>query len=121
MDSYINTYMLTYCDTHTYIHIHAIYYLHTCVCIGFRGGTSGKEPAYQSGDIRDTGLITGSGRSPERGHSVLQYSCLENLGTEELGGLQFIGSQRESVCVCVYIHIHLTLSHAAQVGYVILF
>ena len=85
------------------------------------GWNCGKEPAYQSGDIRDTGLIPGSGRSPERGHSILQYSCLENLGTEELGGLQFIGSQRESVCVCVYIHIHLTLSHAAQVGYVILF
>ena len=37
------------------------------MCIGFWGGTSGKEPAYQSGDIRDTGLIPGSGRSPERG------------------------------------------------------
>ena len=30
-------------------------------------------------DIRDTGLIPGSGRSPEGGHgNPLQYSCLEN-------------------------------------------
>ena len=72
-----------------------------CVCVGFPGGTSGKEPAYQAGDTRDTGLIPGSGRSPERGHSILQYSCLENLGTEELGRLQFIGSQCVCVCVCV--------------------
>ena len=33
-----------------------------------------------SGDIRDTGLIPGSGRSPGGGHgNPLQYSCLENL------------------------------------------
>ena len=31
------------------------------------------------GDIRDTGSIPGSGRSPGGGHSnPLQYSCLEN-------------------------------------------
>ena len=30
-------------------------------------------------DVRDTGLIPGSGRSPEEGNSnPLQYSCLEN-------------------------------------------
>ena len=29
--------------------------------------------------IRDVGLISGLGRSPERGHgNPLQYSCLEN-------------------------------------------
>ena len=33
-----------------------------------------------SGDIRDVGLIPGSGRSPGEGHgNPLQYSCLENL------------------------------------------
>ena len=33
-----------------------------------------------AGDLRDTGLITGSGRSPGGGHgNPLQYSCLENL------------------------------------------
>ena len=32
-----------------------------------------------AGDVRDGGLIPGSGRSPGRGHGKpLQYSCLEN-------------------------------------------
>ena len=32
-----------------------------------------------AGDIRDAGLISGLGRSPEGGHdSPLQYTCLEN-------------------------------------------
>ena len=32
-----------------------------------------------AGDLRDVGLIPGSGRSPEGGHGKpLQYSCLEN-------------------------------------------
>ena len=33
-----------------------------------------------AGNIRDTGLIPGSGRSPRRGHggNPFQYSCLEN-------------------------------------------
>ena len=32
-----------------------------------------------AGDIRDAGLILGSGRSPAGGHgNSLQYSCLEN-------------------------------------------
>ena len=48
-----------------------------------------------AGDIRDTGLIHGSGRSPGRGHgNPLQYYCLENPWTEEPGGLQFMGLQR---------------------------
>ena len=38
-----------------------------------------KNPPTNSGDIRDTSLIPGSGRSPGEGHSnPLQYSCLEN-------------------------------------------
>ena len=33
----------------------------------------------KAGDIRDAGLIPGSGRSPGEGHgNTLQYSCLEN-------------------------------------------
>ena len=31
----------------------------------FLGGTSGKQPLANSGDVRDPGLIPGSGRSPE--------------------------------------------------------
>ena len=38
-----------------------------------------KNPPANAGDIRDVGLIPGSGRSPRGGHSnPLQYSCLEN-------------------------------------------
>ena len=38
-----------------------------------------KNPAVNAGDIRDEGLIPGSGRSPAGGHgNPLQYSCLEN-------------------------------------------
>ena len=38
-----------------------------------------KNPPANAGDIRDMGLIPGSGRSPGEGHnSPLQYSCLEN-------------------------------------------
>ena len=42
------------------------------------------------------------GRSPERGNgNPLQYSCLENPWTEELGGLQSMGSQRvRHDCAC---------------------
>ena len=38
-----------------------------------------KNPPGNAGDVRDTGLISGSGRSPGEGHgNRLQYSCLEN-------------------------------------------
>ena len=38
-----------------------------------------KSPPANAGDIRDAGLIPGSGRSPGGGHSnPLQYSSLEN-------------------------------------------
>ena len=41
--------------------------------------SSGKEPCCNAGDVRDSGLIPGSRRSPGGGHSnPLQYSCLEN-------------------------------------------
>ena len=38
-----------------------------------------KNPPANAGDIRDLGLILGSGRSPGGGHgNPLQYSCLES-------------------------------------------
>ena len=38
-----------------------------------------KNPPADVGDIRDMGLIPGSGRSPGEGYgNPLQYSCLEN-------------------------------------------
>ena len=43
-------------------------------------------------DTRDTGSILGLGRSLGVGNgNLLQYSCLENLWTEEPGGLQPMG------------------------------
>ena len=66
-----------------------------------------KDPPANAGDIRDAGLISGSGRSPGGGNgNPLQYSCLKN---PKDGGawrvtvhgvtkseLQFMGSQRVS-------------------------
>ena len=47
--------------------------------LGFAGGMSGKNPLANAGDLRDLGLIPGSGRTPGEGHgNPLQYSCLEN-------------------------------------------
>ena len=38
-----------------------------------------KNPPAKTGDIRDMGLIPGSGRFPGGGHgNPLRYSCLEN-------------------------------------------
>ena len=38
-----------------------------------------KNPPANAGDVRDTGLIPGLGRSPGGRHgNPLQYSCLEN-------------------------------------------
>ena len=55
-----------------------------------------KNPPANAGDIRDSGSITGLGRSPEGGNgNLLQYSCLENpMDTEDPCGLHSIGSQR---------------------------
>ena len=44
-----------------------------------------------AGDVKDTGLIPGSGRSPEGGNgNPLQYSCLDN--PMDRGALQAITS-----------------------------
>ena len=38
-----------------------------------------KNPPANAGDVRDTGSIPGSGRSPAGRHgNLFQYSCLEN-------------------------------------------
>ena len=45
----------------------------------FTGGTSGKEPPGNAGDVRVAGSIPELGRSPGGGHgNPLQYSGLEN-------------------------------------------
>ena len=49
------------------------------IILGFPGGTSGKKPAANAGDIRDAGSNPGWGISPGGGNdNPLQYSCLEN-------------------------------------------
>ena len=54
--------------------------------------SDGKVSACNVGDL---GLIPGSGTSPGEGNgNPLQCYCLEILWTEELGGLQSMGSQR---------------------------
>ena len=46
---------------------------------GFPGGTLVKNPPANAGDVRDAGVILGSGRSPGVGNGTpLQYSCLKN-------------------------------------------
>ena len=55
-------------------------YLYTHINIfGFLCGAMVKIPSAHTGDTRDVGFITGSGRSPgvENGNPF-QYSCLEN-------------------------------------------
>ena len=56
------------------------YLTQTYKCMGFPGGTSGKEPICQCRRHEsDVGLIPGLGRSPGEGYGTpLQYSCLEN-------------------------------------------
>ena len=55
------------------------------ICLGFPGGSDGKESACSAGDL---GLIHSLGRSPGGGHgNPLQYSCLENPhGQRSLAG-----------------------------------
>ena len=46
-----------------------------------------KNPPANAGDIRDGGLIPGSGRSPGEGKdNPLQYSCLKNPMDRGAGG-----------------------------------
>ena len=54
-----------------------------------------KNPPANSGDVRDTGSIPGSGRSPGGGDgNPLQYSCLENPIDRGAWQATVIGSQR---------------------------
>ena len=51
-----------------------------------------KDPLADAGNVRNTGLIPGWGRSPGGGHgNPLQYSCLEIPWAEEPGRPQSIG------------------------------
>ena len=60
----------------------------------FPGRTMVKNPPANAGDVSNQDSIPGSGRYPGGRYGSLQYSCLENPRTEELGGPQPIGLQR---------------------------
>ena len=54
-----------------------------------------KNPLANAGDGRDTGSISGLGRSPEK--EITTHSSIlawRIPGTEEPGGLRFMGSQK---------------------------
>ena len=52
-----------------------------------------KDPTANAGNIRDAGLIPGSGRSPGGGYgNPLQYTCLENPMDRGAWQATFIGS-----------------------------
>ena len=50
-----------------------------CICFPLKVALVIKNPTTNAEDIRNTGLIPGSGKAPGGGHgNPLQYSCLEN-------------------------------------------
>ena len=65
------------------------------------------------------GSVPGWGRSPGDGHgNPLQCSCLETPWTEELGGLQCLGSQVRqdwSNLACLHTHTHVSCSTGSSV------
>ena len=56
-----------------------------------------KKPPASSGDVRDTGSISGSGRCPGGGNgNPVQYSCLENPMDREAWWAMVRGVAHES-------------------------
>ena len=65
------------------------YFMIVIHCMGFPDRASGKVPA-NAGDIRDAGLISGSGRSLEESKATHSSILAWRVPwTEEPGGLQF--------------------------------
>ena len=63
---------------------------------GFPGGLV-KNPLTNAGDVRDVGLISGSGKSPGEGNgNTLQYSCLGNPMDEGAWWTKVYGVTKES-------------------------
>ena len=76
--------------------VNSVFHLGVIKSGGFPGSSAVKNSPANAGDLRDAGLIPGSGRSPGEEHgNPLQYSHLENPhGQGSLGRLQSIGLQR---------------------------
>ena len=67
--------------------------------MGFPGGSAGKEPASNAGDL---GLIPGLGRSPrERNSYPLQYSGLENSTISPWGWTPLSDFHFTSLTLCI--------------------
>ena len=67
----------------------------TCVCMGFPGGSVGKESAYKAGDAGDMGSVPGLGRFPGVEHCTHSRVLAWKVPwMEEPGRLQSMGSQR---------------------------
>ena len=83
------------CSVDKYFGVFGINYLLVCCLLGYLGGSVVKNSRTNAGDVRDEGLIPGSGRYPRVGKvNPLQYICLENPMDREAWLLQSIGSQR---------------------------
>ena len=62
--------------------------------MGFPMGLVVKNASVSAGDVRDVGLIPGSGGSSGEGNGYSNILAWRIPWTEELGGLQSMGSQR---------------------------
>ena len=64
----------------------------------FPGGASGKDLPASAEDIRDSGSVSESGRFPGGGHAAHSRILAWRIPwTEELGGLQSMGSQSQTL------------------------
>ena len=74
-----------------------------------------KNPLASAGDIRDTGSIPGSGRSPGGGHgNPLQYSCLKSpmdRGARRAAVRRVTRSQTQLKQLSTHIHVVSSLQH----------
>ena len=67
------------CSVDKYFRVFGINYLLVYCLLGYLSGSVVKNSRTSAGDVRDEGLIPGSGRSPRVGKvNPLQYFCLEN-------------------------------------------
>ena len=80
--------MYIYIYTHTHTHTHTR--THVCIFLNSQVVLVVKNPPPSAGNIRDTGLIFGWGRSPGEGNGKpLEHSYLGNpMDREEPGGVQ---------------------------------
>ena len=72
--------------------------------MSFPGGASAKNPPANAGDIRDTGLIPGSGRSPKGGYGEAPEGDGHSLLYAERAGLRdrLYGRNPCRGCLCTF-------------------